>query len=165
MAINQSKSFAYDSVAYQGRFLLPQDLNGTGVTGAAGTLGKQVIGAPLTVYGCYAMTGTATGTSTYTVTSTGATALTTATITGGQTITPYIVTIRGTTTTTTTYSNALFAVGTGTPQSQSALVTSEGGVNVLPGDTLYSLTGTDATANTRLIWEVSMGALANLTNN
>jgi hypothetical protein len=188
MAINLSKSFAYDSVVNQarqfigvgsgGNALAPFGV-GTGLKAASGTLGKIAPLVALNVYGFYAYIGTATGTSTYTITSTTTgsigtvTALATATITGGQTILPYAITTRttvsGTTTTTSTatatYSYALVGVGSGTPTAQSALVSAQGGVTLLPGDVLYSLVGTDATADTCLVWEVSYNVAELVTNN
>jgi hypothetical protein len=165
MAFQLNKSWAYDSAASAGRFLIwtgtgvPQ--YSTGLKGASATSAILQLPNALTVYGLWAAVGTATGTaaSVFTQITTASTGVTTATYTGAQTVTPYTVNVSGTTTTTTTYSNAKVTVGTGQPRTYTALNANEGGVPCAAGDQLYFVLGTDATADTVVAWEVGVGPL------
>jgi len=170
MPFQSQKNAAYDNAVSLARFAvnLTKTTAGSGGTSdiyfARGNEILWSIGARQIV------AGTSTYTTTTTVLASGAISTTTNTYTAATLIQPYRVNVTGTTTTTTTFQTfAVAAANTtnGTEARQNytnaANVNAGGGVLLSLGDQVYVTNGTDATAVTVPVLEMSIAPLANFT--
>ncbi len=152
MTVKFTKQAAYDQSVYLGRHLVRTAVSSAG---ASGTVGKWYVPRAMTLWG-FGGEMVANGTSTYTITNTANGVVTdTTTHTNGSTVLTFYW-VSGTTTTTYSGVNTVL-IGTNTPVNIASAGTARNGVQLSAGDLLYALNGTDATATTIGIYEVSFG--------
>ena len=154
MTISTNKSAAYDNAVYLSRQFLPLAVS---AAGSGGTFGRFICPTALTINGIHGNSVVA-GTSTYTVVNTGVNgALATNTITAATIYNCF----RVSGTSTTTYGTAgVVSLAAANPSSYYSLVA--GGVNCSAGDIMYCVNGTDATATTIPMWDISITPTANV---
>ena len=146
MTISTNKSAAYDNAVYVGRQLLPLAVSSAG---SGGTFGRFICPTALTINGIHGNSVVA-GTSTYTVVNTNAGVLSTNTITAATIFNCF----RVSGTSTTTYGTAgVVSLAAANPSLYYSLAV--GGVSCSAGDIVYCVNGTDATATTIPMWDVS----------
>ena len=166
MPLQTTKNAAYDNAVSLARSYVTLPVS---AAGASGTFGKYYARGNEYLWSAQAFQSIA-GTSTYTTTSTYITNGTTATTTNTHTAATQVTAYRVSGTTTTTYQPFTVATsnttnGTMSLNNFTATATSAtgGGTALVAGDLLYMLNGTDTTATSLPMWEMSVAPLANVT--
>jgi hypothetical protein len=162
-----TKNTAYDNAVSLARQLLPLAVS---AAGAAGTFGQYYALGNETLWAAHGIQRVA-GTSTYTTTTTTISSGTSTTVINTYTAATLVQAYRVSGTTTTTFQTFAIAAANGTNgtvalQNFTACGTATngtGGTNLVAGDLIYMLNGTDATATTIPAWELSITPLGNVT--
>jgi len=167
MGQTTQKNVSYDNAVSIARQYVTLPVS---AAGASGTFGKYYARGNETVWGAWGMQVTA-GTSTYTTTNSFVSNGTSTTAVNTNTAATLVQAYRVSGTTTTTWSTFVVAAANGANgavalQNFTATGTAAngtGGTNLVAGDLIYMLNGTDATAVSLPMWEMSVTPLANVT--